>query len=470
MPSDGLLLLLVIGAGGPRAPGAPIEVDIAVLLLLLCCAAFFSSSETALFSLQPLDRQMLRDAGGAGRLADTLRSEPRKLLATLLMGNEIANVTITAVATTLVLAFFPGKAWLTVVVVTPILLFFGEIVPKTLALRFSRSVARLNAWPLYAFYVVVSPIRWVFGHVAGVFTRLLGVRDAGRSVIQEEELRTLVDQGTAQGSIHPVEQEMIHAVFEFGDIPVSRVMTPRPDLVMLDLGAAWEEMLSTLRISSVSRIPVFVDDRDNVIGVLLAKDLLRFLGKPPPKPRQIQQVLHRVPFVPTTKRCDDLLDELRALKVHLALVVDEHGSIAGLVTLDDLLSELIGEVGDESDQGETEEIRQVETDYWLVRASVTLPDLEDRLALSLPQGAYQTLAGFILDEVGELPEVGRVVVWGDWSFEVAAVSHRRIEEVRIRKIPLPQPGTVVGGELGGNAETSAEAGAGSVAPDPEGDA
>jgi len=431
-----ILLLVGVGALGGAAEAVSADAIGYELLLLLCLfalSAFFSSSETAIFSLQTYDLEVLRELSPTGRLLDRLRSTPQRLLATILMGNELVNVTLSSVAAALVVTFAPRHPWLNIVLVLPLLVLFGEVLPKSLALRFPRRWALSVSRPLAVITTIIGPIRWLVTQVAGALTRLFGVRATDRKKgLAEDELRTLVDMGREQGSINAAEQELIHAVFELDDLPVGRIMTPRADLIMLDLRAPWSEILATVHEHGLSRIPVYLHDRDNVVGVLMAKDLLRFLGRPPPNLRQVRQVLHPPYYVPTFKRADELLEEFRKHRVHMALVVDEHGSTAGLVTLDDLLGELLGEIEDEFD--EVSEDLVVDTDgSMLVDGSMDITDFAEQCDRELPSGDYSTVGGFVLSLTRDLPELGQTASYEDILFEVAEISGRRISTLRVRR-------------------------------------
>jgi putative hemolysin len=230
---------------------------------------------------------------------------------------------------------------------------------------------------------------------------------------------------------------LLDAVMGFGDLPVGRIMTPRTDLVMLAAGAPWAEVLETVRRTAVSRIPVYGRDRDDVIGLLMAKDLLRFLGQPPPSPRILQRILHPAVFVPIFRRADDCLADLRKRRVHAALVVDEHGSLAGLVSLDDLLGELLGEVRDETDAVEPAEVRPQDDGSLLVHAGMDVEDFAQVVGVHLPPGDYATLGGFILSRTHALPRHGQVVEWEGLGLEVEGVVRRRITDIRVRHLARP---------------------------------
>ncbi len=446
LPSLLLFAATAQAAGGEAvaiSQEAVLPTTVAAVLLLLL-SAFFSGSETALFSLQPLDRQALVDGGHTA--ADALVRAPRRTLATLLIGNELVNVTLSSVTAGLVLALAPDKPWLNIVVLTPVLLVMGEVTPKVVALRMNRRWASLAAPLLRLFSMLVSPVRWVLTVVADGFLRLTGGSTAPKEqALREEQLRQLIDQGRASGSIAPMEQELMLKVFDFGDLTVNRLMTPRPDIISISLSAGWDDLLSTLRTTGHSRIPVWQGRADNIVGILVAKSLLPVLdrvldGAPPPGPAEIRALLLRPRFVPTSKRAEDMLREFRTERFHMSVVVNEHGSVVGLVTLDDLLAELVGELLDETDEDDPE-VTALGHDIFTVRASIDIEDFAERFEVTLPEGDYTTLGGFILDQVGEVPAKGAAVSFGGLKFVVTSVDARRVVELSVSPDPLPDEPT-----------------------------
>jgi putative hemolysin len=404
---------------------------------VLLLAAFFAASEVALFSLQKVDREALKEDPRVGETVRHLLSRPSRLLAALLIGGEVAAIAMSAVSGEVMLRLFPELPWLNVVLITPVAVLFGDILPKTFGLRFSRSVARVIARPIGFWNELVSPLRWVVTTIADTILRLLGVVPKVQGdLLREEQLRTLVDEGRERGVIQPIEQQIIHNVFEFGDLPVSRLMTPRPDIFSVALITPFPELLTQLREAQYSRVPVWQGSPENIVGVLLVKDLLRLRGGPQPNARQLQKTLHPAVFVPPSKRAQDLLREFRAKNSHLAMVVDEHGSCVGLVTLDDLLTELVGEVLDESD-AEERTVIELQPNVWSVKASMDIDDFADQFELELPEGDWTTLAGFVFHLLGTAPNKGDEARWRNLHFLVAGVEGRRITEVTVTFATVP---------------------------------
>lgn len=426
----------------PPPPAAGMDpIPAMVLVAVLLSASFcFSSSETALFSLQAVDREALRSQGAAGERVETLLSRRTRTLASILMGNELVNISTSAVCTGLVLTLAPDKPWLNVVVATPLLLLLGEVTPKRLALAFPRRFARALSRPLLWWDLLITPARALVVGVARGLQRLLGVTEELRHTrLEEGEVLKLLEEGHEAGAVRDVERQLIDRLFDFSDTTVARLMTPRPDIISFSITTPYERMVAELREHKVSRVPIYQGRMDNVLGVLLSKDLLRFksLGTPP-TPRELRALLQDPFYVPSTKRADELLREFQRRRSHLALVVDEHGSLIGLVTLDDLLVELVGEMLDELDDA-TEEVRADGQDMWVIDASVDVEDLNDRLDLSIPEGEYHTLAGFITATLGRIPEVGESLTHAGRVFEVTGAEGRRVTEVRIRPVVAEAP-------------------------------
>jgi CBS domain containing-hemolysin-like protein len=401
------------------------------VLAMLLSFAFFALSETALFSLQKVDREALKEDPSVGESLRHLLARPRRLLAGLLIGAELSNVTLTTLSASLLLVLAPQFPWLNILIIAPLVIFFGDLVPKTLGFRYSRGAARLVVRPLAFWNEVVSPLRWLLSGVADGVLRIFGVQPAPEAErVKEEQLRVLIDQGRETGVIQQVEQEIIHRVFDFGDIPVSRLMTPRPDIISLPITVPWDELWDTIRQNGYSRIPFYQGSPDNIVGILHVKDLLKLRGQPPPNPRQLQKMLHPAMFVPPSKRAQDLLREFRARNQHMAIVVDEHGSVVGLNTLDDLLAELVGELLDENDVEEPE-VRALGRNVWTVKAGIDIDDFQEKVGVELPEGDYTTLAGFVFHQLGEAPKKGDEVTWDGVRFLITGVEGRRITDLTV---------------------------------------
>jgi putative hemolysin len=311
-------------------------------------------------------------------------------------------------------------------------LVLGELVPKALALRYTERIALVVAAP---FRLMFSALRFVVEFLAAstrFVLRLLGVREHGpRTFVSEEEIKHLVAQGRQQGVLDQTEMELIHSVFEFTDTPVRKVMVPRPKIFGLEADTPPSEVGTLIVESGFSRIPVFEGGLDNVLGVVYVKDALRLLEKR--QPVVIRKVLHPVHLVPETKKVGELLKELQKRRSHMAIVVDEHGSVSGLVTLEDLLEEIVGEIQDEYDW-EERSVEKLRDGSLVVEGTLPAAELRESHGVPLPEGEFETVAGFMLEQLGSVPKGGEVVETPGWRYTVVDVEKNRVSKVKIEKL------------------------------------
>ena len=419
----------------PLAAGVPVGIEpgpfaVVVLVVLFGASFFFSGTETALFSLQQVDRDRLGKGGATGRVLLRLVERRAALITTILMGNESANIALTAVTAGLVESLAPHQPWLPVLVVTPTLVLVSEITPKVLAFRFRRGWSGLAAWPLAGFALLVTPLRVVFSGIVSGVARLAGVpASETQDSLAEDELMVYVDRSLASGELDPVERDIIEAVFELDDMPIQRLMTPRPDVFALPLNIGWAELLEGAASSGHSRVPVFGRSGDDIVGVLIVKDLLRYRKAPLEGPRQLRSILMPPIFVPASMPAHAMLQEFMAQRFHMAFVVDEHGTLTGLITMDDLLSELLHD----DEASEDSEIALVHPNVLTVKATMDVEDFVEETGIALPEGTYHTVGGFVFHELGRLPRAGDAIEHGGRRFVVASVEGRRIGEVEVRR-------------------------------------
>ena len=412
-----------------------------LLAVLLCLSAFFSGSESAMFSLDRFELEKLEEGESrAGRSVRALLAQPRRLLATILLGNELVNVTISAVGLAAVFAIYQERGaetvpwWLNILVVTPLLLLFGEIVPKAIAVRTGLAWARLVALPLSAFGWVVAPLRLVLNGVADGVLRLLRIEqdDSLAGALQEAQFKALVKLGAKQGVIAADEAELIHRVFDLSDTPVHRIMTPRADIVTVSMTAPMEEILEQVCRSRFSRVPIWIDDPEQIEGVLLTKDLLRYRWSDSRRAPRLADLVQPAYFVPLGKPCGDMMQEFQAERGHLAIVLDEHGEVAGLVTLQDILEELFEpfELEDRPDPA----IERLADGTWRVPAKFEVAEWNRSMQPKLPAGeSYNTVAGYIFELFGRLPRKGEVVRDLSWSFKVIGMEGTRMTWILVRR-------------------------------------
>ncbi len=315
-------------------------------------------------------------------------------------------------------------------------LILGELVPKALALRFTDATALIVSGPLD---VLARASRWLVIFLTAStrgFLAVFRIRDFGhRTFVSEEEIKHLVKEGRDQGLLDQTEMELIHSVFQFSETPVKKVMVPRPKIFALDVATPPGEVERLMVEGGFSRIPVFEGSVDNIMGLVYGKDALRLLEKR--QPVVVRKILHPAHFVPETKKVGVLLKELQKRRTHMAIVIDEHGSVTGLVTLEDLLEEIVGEIQDEYDW-EERPVEKLRDGSLVVDGTVSAAELRDGYEVPIPDSTeFETVAGFMLDVLGSMPKGGEVVTVGDFRLTVVDVERNRISKVKIERVPSP---------------------------------
>jgi len=410
-----------------------------LFLVFLLLSAFFSGSETALFSLSEPERRRLQEKGTRGtRRVLRLLEQPRQLLTTILIGNTLVNVSAATIAALLTAdvaeayQFSPTWAMLAeVVVVTLVILIFSEVTPKIIAVRHNERYAVLAAGVLGPLIVLFSPLVRPISALSQWLERLLGVRE-GAFVLTEPELRALIDVGEEKGELEEDEREMIHSIFEFGKTHVREIMVPRIDMVCVERSASLRELVDLIKSKGHTRIPVYENTVDNVIGVIHAKDLLPYLGKENAN-IDLGELARPALFVPESKLIDELLREFQKERTHMAIVVDEYGGTAGLVTLEDVIEEIVGEIQDEYDR-EVPLYQKIDENTYLMAAKMDLDEVNELLGADLPTDKeYESLGGFIFHLTGHVPREGDRIEFGGFEFTIEKVQGNRILSVRVRR-------------------------------------
>jgi CBS domain containing-hemolysin-like protein len=409
---------------------------LALLAVLLVLSAFFSGSESAMFSLDSYALEQLDEENRASdRAIRRMLDTPRRLLATILLGNEFVNITISTVGLAAIIALRTEYEWLpwwlNIVIITPLLLVFGEIAPKAIAVRTGLSWARGVALPLATFGILIAPLRAVLDQIATLILRLGGAagEDPLPEALRETQFKALINLGEEQGVLDRDEAELIHRVFDLTDTSVSRVMTLRRDVVGLPLGASLIEILELIRDKRYARLPVYADDLSKVRGILLTKDLLRFASRGEDLgPRQLEAMLKPAYFVPPGKTCGALLQEFQDERGHMAFVLAEDGDLAGLVTMQDLLDELFEPmVTQEESLHLGPRIERLAPGVFRIPARMKISDWNKMMMPPLPVGeSYNTLAGYIFYLFGRLPKKGESIRDKVWTFSVTGLEGTRL--------------------------------------------
>ena len=415
-----------------------IVLDLMMLSVLVSCSGLLSGAEAAYFSLGRARLRKLREGGETGpvRLID----RPHELLVTLLVGITVINIGASAIAATVAERVFGERFGLLaeMLVMVLVLTTFGEVLPMTLAVKYPERFLALAHRPIGWLGAVLTftGIRAVLAGLTALTVRAFGRGGGAQPELTEEELRTLVDVGTTEGVVEREEREMIHGVFELEDTLVRSVMVPRTDMFCLDVETSVAEILPALREHLHSRVPVYEDTIDVIVGVLYTKELLKYMVGLP-RDFDLRAHLHPPYFVPETKRADALLQEFQAKRLHVAIVVDEFGGTAGLVSLEDLLEEVVGEIADEYDEPERL-LQKIDATTYRVAGKLAIDELNTAMGLSIPNQEFATVGGWVLDLFGRVPRKAERKETPDLSVTVEKVERTRIVEVivTLRKPPI----------------------------------
>jgi putative hemolysin len=411
------------------------------LLALVGCSALLTGAEAAYFSLGRARLKQMSGHRSAGAPLRPLIERPHDLQVTLLVGITLINIGSSALAAAVAQELFGHRGLAVAIgVMVFMLTVFGEVLPMTIAVQHPVRFSTLVSWPVAALSWVLTPVRKTLATLTMLTVRAVGQRRAGEPELTEDELRTLVDVGTSEGVVDREERDMIHRVFELEDTLVRSVMVPRTDIFCLDVETPVERILPALREHLHSRVPVYEGTIDAIIGVLYTKDLLGHLRGLPPG-FELRSVLHPPYFVPESKRADALLQEFQAKKLHLAIVVDEYGGTAGLVSMEDLLEELVGEIVDEYDEPERL-IQALGPNTFRVAGKLPIDDLNDVTGLKISNDAYDTVGGWVLDLFGRVPRKAERVETPELAVTVEKVERTRVIEVLLT-LRRPTPGEAV---------------------------
>ncbi len=409
--------------------------QIVILLGLLILSGIFSGTEVALVSLGEVKVRSLLDKKRRGAQAlSRLKANPQKLIITILIGNNIVNIGAAAYATFTITNLVGSKGvGIATGVMTFLILLFGEIIPKSFATKNAETIALLVARPLLFLQWVLSPFIWVFDNLSKIALRSLGGVKA-YPVVTEGELRTMAKLGVEEGTILKKEREMLESIFKFNDITSEDVMTPRVNMFTLDRELRLSDVLMSIIKAPYSRIPTYRKNQDNITGILYIRDVLIHLAHKRKLDIPIRELAKKPFFVPKEKNIDELFQDFQEQNIHMAIVLDEHGGTEGLVTLEDLLEELVGEIIDESDVS-SEIIMRVDKNTILVDGGTELKTINRFINVRVPGEEYEEVSEIILRELGRIPEKGESVQFNNLTMEVIDVTEKKINRVKIVKLP-----------------------------------
>ena len=404
-----------------------------ILLVLLYLSGYFSSSETALTTVSRIKMKTLANAGDK-RAALVLRitDQKSKMLSAILIGNNIVNLSASSLATSMAIkAFGSFGAGIATGILTFLILIFGEITPKNAATLRSNDIARRDARFIWSLMYILTPVIFIVNSISIFILRLRGVKnEESGDALTNDEIRTLVDYSEEKGTIELNERTFIHNIFDFSESMVSEIMVPRIDISAVDVNWSYDKIVKFYQRERKTRIPVYEGGKDNVIGILNMKDLIEIKD---PNSFSVRKYMREPFYTYEQKNTADLFTEMRSNSISMAIILDEYGDVAGLVTLEDLLEELVGEIRDEYDVNEEDDIIRINDTEFVVLGSANLEDLNDLLPLGFESEDYDTLGGYLTGLFDHFPKTGETYVTGTGVIlSVAKTAKRRIIKVRIK--------------------------------------
>ncbi len=408
-------------------------LELTLLIICLFLSGFFSSSETALFSISKVKSlHIAKDGSKSGKLILQMKEDSHTLLTTILIGNNLVNIGASAIATSIAIGYLQSNAvGIATGIMTMLILIFGEIFPKSFANHNNVLVARMVIFPLLWLSKLLFPLIYLLNFIP----KLHGTIDDSHDTVTEDELMTMVEVVEEDGEIKEEEKEYITNIFEFDDTACSEIMTPRADMFVID--ASEEVNIEEILQTGFSRIPVIEDTIDNIIGILHVKDLFHSFQQSCSSdesiPLDVNKIMKKPYFIPESKKLDTLLQDFKQKKNHIAVIVDEHGGVSGVVSLEDVVEEIIGEIIDETDRLVPDIIR-LKASKWLVAGKIDIDDLNKEIDIKIPDSSsYDTFSGYFLEQIGRIPKPGESIVINHWNATVKDMDGNRIQNFILKK-------------------------------------
>ncbi|SEG20986.1 Hemolysin, contains CBS domains [Eubacterium ruminantium] len=413
-------------------------VKLVALIILLILSGLFSSAETALTTVNLNKLKALSEEGNR-RAAKVLRlrDSSSKLLTTVLIGNNIVNLSASALATTLCTEVF-GSIYIGIAtgILTLVVLVFGEITPKTIATLYSLKLSLFFAYPVAFLMLIFTPLIWILNGITALIFKIIRIDPNKKEHMTESELRTIVDVSHEDGVIEKDEKEMITNVVDFGEVVSKDIMVPRADMICVDAASGYDELVDIIKKENFSRIPVYRKTKDHIIGILHIKDVL-LLNEKDKKNFHIDKVMRKPVFVYEYQHTAKIFAEMKTSSTTMCIVIDEYGLTAGLITMEDILEEIVGDIRDEYDTYEDDLIRKVGEDHYDIDASVKIDDVNDAIGTELSSEDYDSIGGYVIELLDRIPEKGDEVEDGSVRIKVTSAEKKRA--VRVELFVLPKP-------------------------------
>lgn len=405
-----------------------------ILILLIILSAFFSSAETAFTTVSSIQvRTLMEEGNKKAALVNKIIENKSKMLSAVLIGNNLVNIIASALATVLAQHLFGDYAISVATgVLTLVILIFGEITPKSLATMYALKFSMLYSSVIYGLMFILTPAIYVINFLSYSLLKLFRIDpNAKVNSMTENELRVIVDVSHEEGVIENEERQMINNVFDFGDAVASDVMVPKVDMTMADINSTYDELIAIFREEKFTRIPIYQDSTDTVIGIINMKDLLLYN---PNEIFDVRNYLRSAFYTYESKKVSELMMEMKKTSVNIVIVLDEYGVTSGLITLEDLLEEIVGEIHDEYDIDEEDSVKEVSTNKYIIEGQLKIADLNDRLDLNLSSEKYDSVGGLIIEKLDRFPNPGDKVIIDNVSIKVLTMDKMRIDTVEINKI------------------------------------
>jgi putative hemolysin len=408
-----------------------LELNLILLLILIILSAFFSGTETALTSISRMRiKHLINNGNKKAKILEELKQKPQRLLVTILIGNNVVNIAASSIATALMLDLFPNEIGIAIATgaMTFLILVFGEITPKTFALKNAEKISLTVAKPILLMETIFFPLIYVFEKISISMNKIFGTGQ--ETSLTEAELRSIVSLGEEEGAIKSEEKEMIQKVFEFNDTTVSEVMTPLSEIDAIESKTPIKKLKSIIKNTTHSRLPVFNKILDNIYGVLYLKDVLEYWAKG--KPFKLNDLIRKPFFIPDTKKINVLLKEMQKTKTHLAIVINEHGGVIGIISIEDILEELVGEIYDEDD--EVPNINEIKPNLFRVDPQVSIELFNEKFKTKFKSIEHETIAGLIQKKLDKIPKKNdKIKINKNLTGKITKMKGTRIKEIIIRK-------------------------------------
>lgn len=408
---------------------ANLTLEIALVFILIICAAFFALAEVALLSVSRHKVRLIVEKKMPGAIhVKLLKDDPQRMLTTLLIGNNLASFGASTLVTSISIDLFHNYALgIAIGITTFTILIFGELTPKVIGASNSELFSRLVAPPLWYMSIAIYPVIFIVDIFLNKLIKITGAKS--KYNVTEEEISSMVSMAKEEGSIREIEKNLIHNIFKFDEMSVTEIMTPKKDVVMIESDEKTKNAIKLILKSKYSRIPVYEEDTDNIVGIIYLKDLIKYSSS---KRASLKKLLRDPYFIPETKKISDLLRYFQKRKEQMAIILNEHGSFIGIVTLEDVIEQIVGEITDENEKTTYNIIK--EKNNWIVKGKTEIKEINEAIGMNLKGENYDTIAGFVLEQAGKIPKKNDKIVYKKFRIIVQNIEDNRIVSVKIEKL------------------------------------